>query len=293
MDTTNSLWEGSSKASLASRIAVLHDVLIPSESAVAQAILSDPQRLVESTAQQFADSVGVSRVTVVRTCQHLGYRGYANVRVSLVKELAIEAHAGNGDIGQPSTVIEKIQAQINTLSAALPHVLDAVSPDNVNAIIDALKHSNRVLVVGSGFSVAYANEFSLRLTSIGRPAEYVADSVGQQVAASQLGQGSLCFVISGSGENLLSIQAAQSAKEGGASVVALTSFAGSSLTEQADVVMLVASGVSTFQSELDRSSRVMYSFVLEALVNILRDEIDQTGATRESVLAVVQEHLED
>ena len=297
MDSTNTLWTGNDEASLATRIAVLHDVLIPSEHAVAQEMLKDPDRVVENTAQQFADHVGVSRVTVVRTCQHLGYQGYASVRVALVKELAVAAHREartNPQVeGRSCTLMERIQAQINTVSAVLPHLLDAVDEESLNSIVDELEHADRVLVAGSGFSVTYANELSLRLTSIGRPAEFVADSVGQQVAAQQLGSGSLCFVISGSGENLLSIHAAEAAKQGGAKVIALTSFAGSSLTQHADIVMLVAAGMTTFRTELDRSSRVMYSIVLEALVNTLREDIDSSGTTRESILSVVQEHLDD
>ena len=76
----------SAEVPVTARIAAVRNSLQPSERRVADLIVDDPDAVIELTAQQIADRVGVGRSTVVRACQTFGYRGYPQLRVALAAE---------------------------------------------------------------------------------------------------------------------------------------------------------------------------------------------------------------
>jgi len=258
-------WQGSADAPPLARIAALTPSLQRGERRVAEAIVADRSAAVERTAQELADAVGVGRTTVIRAAQTLGYEGYPQLRVALAQELALESTVA---VDSDGTLTGAVRAGVNRFAARLSNTVSALTEEDLQEFVHLLDKSHRVLVLANGLSGALGTDLVLRLNSAGRPAEILADAISQQISARQLGAGSLCVVISGSGANRATLDAMRAARAGGAKLVALTSFARSSIADAADVVLVVPPVNESFQDELIHTSRAAMMLLIEQLVDL-------------------------
>lgn len=283
----------SHEASPQQRLAGLASTLRPTERKVAEMIGVAPEVIVESTAQELAERVGVARTSVIRTVQALGYDGYAQFRVAVARHLtrarveADTADAGSGDLGA-------LRAEVARIAQALPGSLALLSEESVARAVDLLVSAGRVQCIANGVSGPIAADLAMRLTSAGRIAEHVADALSQQIAATQLGPRDVALVVSGSGSNELTLRAVRAAREAGATVVAVTSFATSPLAPLADLPLVVPSVQGSFRDELEVTSRVPHSVFLGALTSRVVARLGEQGsAARSRALSVVADNLSD
>lgn len=273
------------------RIAAVRNGLQPAEARVADLIVGSPEVVIELTAQELADRIGVGRSTVVRACQTFGYKGYPQLRVALAAELGRQVEPAE-DYG--SGALGGIRASIDRTAQNLRAATSLLTEADVEAAVAAVREARRLLVVANGLSAPVASDLAMRLTAVGRPAETVADTIAQQIAARHLSADDVCLVISGSGANEASLRVASSARQAGARVVALTSFAASSLTERADVVLVIAPAGASFRDELEHTSRVAHAVFVEAFVDAVAHALAGDAVqARANVLEILSENLGD
>ncbi|WP_460796126.1 MurR/RpiR family transcriptional regulator [Microbacterium sp. GXF0217] len=285
------MWQGPADAPPTARIAMLAPSMQPSERRVAEAIAADVDVSIERTAQEIADSVGVGRATVIRTAQTLGYDGYPQLRVALARERATTAPSQEST---DATMLGALRGAVDRFASRLAHTVSAVTEDGLSAFVAELDTATRLLVAANGLSAPIGADLSMRLTSAGRPAEYVADTLGQQITASQLGAGSACLVVSGSGVNKASIDVMTAARASGARVLAITSFPRSPVAELADVALVVAPINDSFRDELLHTSRAALMLVTESVVGLLvRTRGDSATAAQAATLSVLGHSLSE
>jgi DNA-binding MurR/RpiR family transcriptional regulator len=287
------MWQGSAEVSPTARIAMLAPSLQPSELRVAEAIAGDIEAAIERTAQDVADLVGVGRATVIRTAQTLGYGGYPQLRVALVREMALAATATAPEAGD-GTMIATVRGAVDRFSARLGRTVSSLTEDSLQQFIAVLDESQRVLVVANGLSSPLGLDLTLRLLSAGRPVEYLPDTLSQQIAATQLGVGSACLVVSGSGANRASLEAMAAAKESGATAIVITSFPHSAAAQLADLALIVAPIDDSFRDELVHTSRAAIMLVIESVVALLVARRGERAKTAQSAtLSVVSRSLSE
>ncbi|MET4783113.1 MurR/RpiR family transcriptional regulator [Glaciihabitans sp. UYNi722] len=284
-------WTGNDEATATTRIATVLNSLLPSEHRVVELIVEDPDGVVEMTAQDLADRAGVARSTVIRTCQALGYRGFPQLRVALTRELA-QASTGTHDYGESALGV--IRADIDSLAASLPQIASVLSEQAVEDAVTTVIGATRLLALANGLSSPLASDLSMRLTAIGRPTEFVADPIGQQISARTLTATDAAVVLSGSGANESSLKAARAVRQTGARLIVVTSFATSPLVTLADVALVVAPARGSFRHELEHTSRVPHVILLESLVEVVADRLgDRSRETRSTVLAILSDNLSE
>jgi RpiR family carbohydrate utilization transcriptional regulator len=284
-------WTGNDDATVTTRIRTVQNSLQPSEVSVVALILDDAEGVVELTAQDLAERAGVARSSVIRTCQKLGYRGFAQLRVALARELA-QTVLGDRDYGE--SALGTIRADIDALAATLPRIASVLSEDAVERAVTTIVGAGRLLALASGLSSPLALDTGMRLTAIGRPTEVVADPIGQQIAARQLSPADAALIISGSGASEASLKAARAARQTGAAVVVITSFATSPLVSLADIALVVAPARGTFRHELEHTSRVPHVILLESLVEVVAARLgDRARLTRSAVLDILSDNLSE
>ena len=284
-------WTGSEDVAPTTRIATVINALLPSERRVVELILDDTEAAMESTAQELADRAGVARSTVVRACQSLGYRGYPQLRVALTREVAQAAQRVE-DYG--TSALGRIRADIDALAASLPQVASVLTEEGVESAVSLIVGARRLLALATGLSSPLASDLSMRLTAIGRPTEFVADPIGQQIAARQLTADDTAVVISGSGANESSLRSARAVRAAGARLIVVTSFASSPLVSLADVALVVAPATGSFRHELEHTSRVPHVILLESLVEVVGARMGEASRTaRSSVLSILSDNLSE
>lgn len=299
-------WTGAHDARPSVRIASLAPALQRTERRVVEAIAQDRARTVELTAQELAEWVGVGRTTVIRAAQSLGYEGYPQLRVALVQELALEAAsiaasaaeiAGPGGLAaahSDGSVLGVLRSRVAQVAARLGDTTSALTSDAVEALLSALDSADRVLVVANGLSGPLGLALVMRLNAAGRSVEHFSDPLAQQIAARQLGAGSVCIVFSGSGANRPTLDAMHAARAGGAQVIALTSFARSAVVELADTVLVVPPINDGFSDELIHTSRAALMLLSEELVDLFVERRGERGIeARATALAVLASAIKE
>jgi DNA-binding MurR/RpiR family transcriptional regulator len=280
-------WPGSPETPLSARIAALAAALPPTERRVADVLVADASAAVDCTAQELADLAGVSRASVIRTAQTLGYDGYPQMRVAVAREVALAA--ARDDAAGYDGVLHR---RLDQFSRNLPRIMSAVTEEAAGQFVAALDRAERVVVVATGLSAPLGLDVAMRLGAAGRPAEYVPDTMGQQIAAATLTAGSACLVVSGSGATQTSIEAAAAARAAGAEVLAVTHFARAPLLEHATKALVVPPVNDSFSDELFHTSRAALTLVLEALIEMLAVQRDPTGmAVRAKTLALIEKRI--
>ncbi|PCE14650.1 RpiR family transcriptional regulator [Microbacterium sp. SZ1] len=262
----------------------------PAERRVAELIVGSADAVVEWTAQELADRAGVGRATVVRTCQSVGYRGYPQLRVALAAELG--SAPGEDAVDHGSGVLGRMRGEIVRLASSLPALTSLLDAEAVADAVRLAASSRRLLVLANGLSSPIASDLAMRLTAAGRPAEFIADAIAQQIAARHLTADDACLVISGSGANEASLRVATAAARGGARVIALTSFASSPLTEVATHSLVIAPSGVSFREELQHASRVAYLVFAEVFsAAVTAERGGDAVRARAHALEVVSDNL--
>lgn len=229
-------------------------LLGPSERKVAHALLASPDEAVEWSTGELAAAAGTSPATVVRACQNMGFRGFQHLRLELARAPRTPHQEQSSELGR---VFDEAVDAIRATG-------QSVDPLEFERAVEALVRAGRVVMVGSGFSGPPIHDAALRLATAGRPVEAPTDILGQQFAARLLGPGDACLAVSYSGANTHTLRACTAARDGGATVIAVTSFSRSPLTRLTDIA-LITGPVARAHDVDPHLSRVGHSLVLHAL----------------------------
>src|SRR3712207_6353940 len=75
------------KAGCLIRIKSAVEMFKPSERAVAEFVLADPEKVMQMSISEAARDIGVGESTVIRFCRALGYKGYQEFKLRLAQDL--------------------------------------------------------------------------------------------------------------------------------------------------------------------------------------------------------------
>lgn len=269
-------------AAVVARIQTLMPTLQPGERRVAEVFLARPDWTIEASSSDVGAAAGVSRATVVRACQRLGFTGFPQLRVRLARDLGID----RPDEAPPEGAF---RAFYRTVAASLDVMTALLDDGTVDRAVTLLAGARRILVAGTGLSAPVAAEAAMRLTAIGRPADAPPDQLTQQVQARLLDAADVCLIVSGTGSTGTSLRVAEGARAAGAPVVALTAFARSPLAELATVTLVSALRRTSISDDITRSLRVPQTLLVNALVfAVAAHDPDGAAATRAWLIEVVR-----
>ncbi|WP_462203054.1 MurR/RpiR family transcriptional regulator [Frankia sp. CcWB3] len=264
--------------------------LTPSGRKIGQLILSDPREIVHLTVTDLADRTSTSVATVVRFCQDLGLKGFADLKIRLAGEAIPPERGLHEDVthaDSPATILEKI---LRSTEAALSETTRTVDRTAFARAVDALHRADRVLLIGAGTSAPLAQDAAYRFRTLGLLVEAPADAHVQHVAARLLPPASACLAISHTGQTRETLAGAAAARAAGATTIALTSFFRSPLTRLADVALVAGSSETNYRVEA-MSSRIIHTTVLDALfVAVHLAQPDRAQKAQELTAEVLTEH---
>lgn len=247
------------------RIRSLRPSLQPGERKVADLVLSEPQIVVHSSVSEVAELASTSTATVVRCAQSLGYKGFHALKISLAQELSQRA---SGAATQPVGVLAEV------CDAGARCVRDAgalVREETFNRVATHLAAARRVLIAGVGTSAPLCQDAAYRFSAIGVLAETRSDPHEQAVVARLLTAQDVCLVVSHTGATRETVDVASGASAVGATVIGITSYARSPLTERCDEVLVAGTRELSVRFEA-MASRLAHLALLDALVVAVADE---------------------
>ena len=235
----------------------------PVEKKIANCILADPVRAVNSTIGRLAADAGTAVSSVVNFAVSLGFKGFSDLKINLAQNLSAATGAVYLDV---SAADDPKAAMRNLITSAVKSFEDTHSAlvDELSEAGDLLMQTSRIEILGTGSSMPLAQDAYYRFMRLGLPAAFSQDMLYASISASQLPENSCAFVISHTGRTNSVLNAAGLARQRGAKVIALTSFAVSPLTQMADVSLLAISGEAKAYEEA-LTSRLTKMLIVDSI----------------------------
>ncbi|MGG0657800.1 MurR/RpiR family transcriptional regulator [Rummeliibacillus pycnus] len=246
------------------KINSLYPRLSEKEKKIADYIQEDPSHIINKTINEVSADLNIADATVFRFCKRLGFKGYQAMKIALASEAITpiqQIHEEISENDDEKTVFEKIfKSNIQTLENTM-HILDEVS---IKKAVTLMNQSKHIYFYGTGGSSVIAMDAYHKFIRTGIKCFAFIDSHFQLMSASQLSKDDLAVVISHSGRNRDTLQISKTAKEHGASIIAITGFPKSPISQLADVALCTSSEETEFRSEA-LSSRIGQLSIIDAL----------------------------
>jgi DNA-binding MurR/RpiR family transcriptional regulator len=276
-------------SSLPARLLAAVPVATASAARVLQELLDDPAGAAQLTVTDLARRTSTSEATVVRTARSLGFAGYPQLRLALAAAGATHEPAALltgslADSADLSTVVATLAALETEAIAATARTLDVTA---LEAAAAAVREARVVDCYGIGASGLLAADFDHKAARVGLLTRLRTEGHAALVSSALLQPGDVALVVSHSGRTVDVVAAARQARERGATVVAVTSSAGSPLAGCADHA-LVATGRETAYRAGAMASRASSLLVLDCLyvAVVRRLGTDATSALQRTYRAV-------
>lgn len=221
----------SSETNVLDSIDNLYQQLFSKEKQIADYIKDHPDEVVMMNVSQLAKASGTSEATVVRTCKHLGYQGYYQLRLILSRDIGTKSN----DIGidaDTDFVSYTFERNIQNLRNLSPSVQRCTA---ASALI--LLKAPAVHIIATGNTTPIALDLSFRLSRFG------VQSFSSSISEYYLNNVSLgskedvVIAISGSGTSKQVLQAADIAKDIGMTIISITSDSDSPLARVSDHIL--------------------------------------------------------
>lgn len=239
--------------------------LSPSERQVAETVLLLGDQLLYTSATEVAESANTALSTVVRTAKNLGFEGFQDLKLSLARDnRPVASEELQGDVHAADSAPVVLAKLRDAARDAVSYGLDHVDDQAFGTAVSQLVMANRVLCLGVGTSAPLAQDIAYRLLWLDLRADAPADVHAQHVQATLSQPGDVALVISHTGATKETVTAAKAAHDAGATVIAVTSFPRSPLTEHADVALVAATRETIYRVEA-LTSRIAHLVVLDAL----------------------------
>jgi RpiR family carbohydrate utilization transcriptional regulator len=209
-----------SKRDLFVRIKTTYRSLSQSEKKVGEYILNNANKTMGMTLAEVAAASKVSDATALRFSRSLGYRGWLELRVALIRSVPEEwdhplSSGGDDRKSLFSGVIEQSKL-------ALDETFAAFDEEVFRKVVQVVMKAEKVLIVGSGTSGPVVQDLYNRLFRLGIFCSMETDGLLQIMQASLLSPRDIVIVISQSGEAESILRTVEVAQKSGAGIVTIT-----------------------------------------------------------------------
>jgi len=221
-----------------SQIKSARESLRKSERKVADTVLEDPDRCVQTSIQALSSLAQVSEPTVIRFCRALDCAGFQEFKLKLARDLASRGTFIYQDVSLDDNTRSLTNKIIDSAMASLGQIRNQISPEALEKAVDYYLAAKRVEFYGLGGSAVVAEDAQLKFFRLGIPAVAYSDPHIQDASAALLDDSALVIAISSSGRSRDLLNTAKIAKNAGARVIAVTA-TGSPLADIADLTLYV------------------------------------------------------
>ncbi len=193
-----------------------------SEAQVADMVLADPHKVLGQSITVLAQAAGVSEATVVRFCRSIGCGGFPDFKLRLAEGQARGTPFVSQDVAPDDDVPMVAQKVFASAAAALNDAAGALDMEAVARAVDLLAGASSILCIGTGASAVVAEDAAHKFLRFGMAAQASADPMMVRMLSVNLGEKGVLLAISNTGRTFVVTELAQTAREQGVPVIAIT-----------------------------------------------------------------------
>ncbi|MEG2329955.1 MurR/RpiR family transcriptional regulator [Anaerorhabdus sp.] len=243
-----------------------YEDLFSAEKKVAEYVLKNLDEVVMLNVSELAKKCEVSEATIVRTCKHLGYSGYYQMRILLSRDTGKnEMHANKKEVSNLSELFEYHSERILNLSN---HV-------NIETLIDVSKillNAKNTHIVGVGNTVPIVLDLGFRLQRYGISCNYsmIPEQFYNYIMLGN--ENDALIAISRTGASTAVIRAIEMAHKKGMKIIVITGELNKQFVENADVIIKIVEKDNGFEIKPD--SHLIEFAINEAILFIVKKNKD-------------------
>jgi RpiR family transcriptional regulator, carbohydrate utilization regulator len=216
----------------------------------------------EQSISELVDVSGLGYGTVIRFCQKLGCRGYQDFKVLMARDaIARQPTRASEGAGNYEPILARLSEDIRRTAQNL-------DSQEIEKAARALCEASRVVCVGVASSAPLALSLDWKIKRFGIPSSFISDGYVMAVEAALLRKGAVLAAVSSSGATKDIVTAARLARDGGATVIAITNFTKAPLIDAADIRLITSAARDPLVAEVPPI--VAGEVVLEILVEEIR-----------------------
>ncbi|MCM3718391.1 MurR/RpiR family transcriptional regulator [Fictibacillus phosphorivorans] len=244
------------------------------EKQIADYVLNDPKKMVHKSINQVADDLAVADATVFRFCKRLGYKGYQAMRIALAADIVTPIKDIHEQILESDAEIDIAAKVVKSNIRTLEETLNIMNSETLERAVSVLSAARKIDFYGNGGSGVIAMDAHHKFIRTGKTSSAYSDTHMQLMSASQLTDQDAAVFISHSGTNKDLLDVLSVAKDNGAKCIAITNYAKTPLSKQADLVFFTVSEETAYRSEA-LSSRIAQLTIVDLLfVNFMMKNKD-------------------
>lgn len=233
----------------AQRISNMYNQLRKSEKSVADYVLQNPEKVINSSISEIAQESNVSDATIVRFCKAAGFSGFQDLKVSMARSTSffnsptIFENIRKED--NLNTAIEKIYA--NNIQA-LNQTFQGLDLDQLQQSVRAINQARMIYLIGVGTSGLVAEYAAYRFTRIGLMTKSFTDSHYIALATALIKPNDVVLTISQSGSTKAVVVALDMIKGTNAISIAITGHPRSPVAKASNLVLRSSVHETPFES---------------------------------------------
>lgn len=248
------------------------DDLRKSERKVAETVLDNPQHILGATLAETATLALVSEPTVIRFCAAIGCEGFQDFKLRLARSLALGTLPTGSQLESEDTTSELIGKIFGYTISSLDWVRNRLDSRQVSQAIQILSNAQSIEFFGLGASGVVAIDAQQKFPLFGVPCGAPTDTHQQIMTAAMMKPGDVAVVISNTGLTLAMIEVAQTARESGAKVIAITGSRSPILAEcDAGIIIETLENTNIYTPAISRIAALVVIDILSAAVGLRRD----------------------
>jgi RpiR family transcriptional regulator, carbohydrate utilization regulator len=234
-----------------------------SENLIASHILNNPEEIYSLKIEELAKKLKISLPTVFRFAKKLGFEGFKDFKVALIRDMAIGINIEAENIEDDSigsitrNVFEKASGNLN-------ETLSIINYDDLSKTVDFIVNAKRLIFFAVSYSMSVALDCYSKFLGAGFNCIYDTNTYSQRVISTQCTGKDVAIGISFSGASPEVLDCMRNARQGGAKTICITTFMKSPITETADVSLYTAP-VSSRHQRIDIPSKMSYLAILDSI----------------------------
>lgn len=192
------------------------------EQRVGRWVLEHPQQAASATLAEIAAECGISEPTVIRFCRSIGLGGFREFTRRLTEALSRPVSNIHRDLNADDTVSDAVSKVLDASIRSLIDVRAQLSSMPVDAAVNAMSSARQIAFVGLGASGHVASDACQKFFRLGLPCTALTDTPTILQYASIARPGEVLLFASQTGQTPDLANAASTARENGATTMALT-----------------------------------------------------------------------
>ncbi|MDD8048245.1 MAG: MurR/RpiR family transcriptional regulator [Thomasclavelia sp.] len=244
------------------------NTLTKNENKACELICSDLQRMQQYSLTQMSDEIKISKTTILRFCQKIGYSGYSEFRYDCIKYVnSLHNAEKNGKEDQEYGKIKNVETIYNNTIKLMHYTLD---DKKMVQLVKMIKSARIVRAVGEVNSSVSALQLKYALAMYGINCNVLSSSTDVKAIDLCANKDDLIVLFSASGKSEVVKETMNLKENVGCKIVLITMANDKELEEKVDNYLLLPP-VATLKNKSLLDSIPIFSVFIEILLYYIND----------------------